>query len=159
MPNVRFHPATTDLFLAKLEQVQKESQLAAMSPALRSLKNLRLVRLRLIQCFQTASHWDSVVVVSHSTSSQMSCEKLELQFVSVLHFQYFGEVLKLIGATVDELVDFDELRHLLFVGTQALQKWVFLDCVRVLLVIAYLRRFVLALFCCRHFDKVIKLIN
>ena len=82
-----------------------------MPPALRSLQNLRLVWKRLIQGFQTAPHWNSVVVVSHSASSQVPCEQLELQFVRVLDLQYLGEVLELVGATVDELVDFDELRY------------------------------------------------
>ena len=64
----------------------------------------------------------------------MSCKQLELKFVRVLDFQYLGEVLKLVGATVDELVDFDELRYLLLISVEALQKWVLSDFIRVLLV-------------------------
>ena len=64
----------------------------------------------------------------------MSCKQLELKFVRVLDFQYLGEVLKLVGTTVDELVDFDELRYLLLISVEALQKWVLSDFIRVLLV-------------------------
>ena len=74
-------------------------------------KDLRLRRLELHERFKADSQGDSVVVMRHCATSQVSGEELVLELRGHLAFQNGVEVLELEGAALQELVNVDVLGH------------------------------------------------
>ena len=75
---------------------------------------------------ESDSHRDSVVIVSHATSTQMSCHELDFHLGADFHFEDVGKVAQLMCTTADKLVKIDKLRHFLLLGRETSQKWVFI---------------------------------
>ena len=96
MPDVCLHPGASELFLSELVQIQKKAKFSTMFPAFGPLENFRLVRFQFVERLEPYTHWYSVVVVCHCTSSKMACQELMLKFICLLVSENIGEMAELV---------------------------------------------------------------
>ena len=96
MPDVCLHPGASELFLSELVQIQKKAKFSTMSSAFGPLEDFRLVRFQFVERLEPYTHWYSVVVVCHCTSSKMACQELMLKFICLLVSENIGEMAELV---------------------------------------------------------------
>ena len=69
-----------------------------MFPAFGPLENFGLVRFQFVERLEPYTHWYSVVVVGHRSSSKMACQELMLKFIRLFVSENIGEMAELIGS-------------------------------------------------------------
>ena len=123
VPYVCFHPRSV-LFLPQSILVQHKPNLASMSPAFAPRQHLRFIWGQLLQGSQTHSNWNSVVIVRHSSSPQVSGQNLVFKFARGLISQNVCEMFQLVTPWIHKLVNVYELGNFLVFRGETRKEWV-----------------------------------
>ena len=110
MPNVGFHPQAVALF-PQFVKVEQEAQFATMATTFRSGQNFSFVWVQLVQCFEPNAHWNPVVVVRHTSPSEVSSDQLDLHLRADFGFENVSEVPHFVGSASHKLIKVNKLRN------------------------------------------------